>query len=322
MRLQEMRAIIRANIEKVPIEVQGVAAPNMTRVSKIPRLRQAVMELKKIAALRPYCDRVEKNQFFNSAVEDVIVDSATANDIVTSSGQLRIYASGILNALDQALPPEDNRALNIKLPAIKDIAELRALIGEIALVFDQPAKEFFGEAVTFQGFDTGTSWLVVIPGSEFLLNFVGRLLDRIQKYRSEVLQLRMAEETLRSRRIANDHRLAIQGSIETVLGAVATDLANTLTAETVPESPKHLSESDKNQARNSALAAICQMSKLLDKGVEVHPSLNPPTEIQKALPEPLTGETKQPALLAPHGEDLDSQEPPEPDEGAMEPDQK
>lgn len=68
-----------------------------------------------------------------------------------------------------------------------------------------------------------------------------------------------------------------------------------------------------NETRILLTNSIKELDRLIDKGLEIHPALHAPPEIQKLFPKPLTAATVSPAQLSARSESSQSETSAKPD---------
>jgi hypothetical protein len=205
--------------------------------------------------------------------------SNLSNYISQVNSRLPIYWS----ILDTMVEEQDEFIINIKLSEgqINSLEELNKFNKELSAVFKNIIKHHgFGGDVKFVGFDTGTSWYkMLIVGAPIVYGGFMGCLDIAEKlitirkewYESESIKLSFEMQLEQKERSKKEFDRHIDKMLNAKKEEHISDLFNKLNIQL-----------DGNEQGNSISIGIDKIIELIEKGNEIHPSLNLPEYIEIA----------------------------------------
>lgn len=176
--------------------------------------------------------------------------------------------------------------LNIKLPPTDSITEFRKNIEDIEFLFTNcPFIQSEENSIKFQSVDIGSVWLVVgvacisITAGSILLNNIVALIDKCMILKSHKLTILKQAQRLEVMKHNEEEKEKL---IKNLVKLYQVSVNNVIFE--MEESSGYNIESEED--RKKAYQSLEILGKLLDKGLQIHASIESPDEI-KALFEPL-----------------------------------
>ena len=210
--------------------------------------------------------------------------------------------SQIVNEINQTLPvfygilatlvdKQDEHIVNIKIPAdsISDLDDLSQFNKELEEVFKFIVKhKGLGGDIEFKGFDTGSFWYEILITGGPIVYFA---LMGVIKIAKEMLQLQKAwykNQEIRLSLEAKKRKQAEEGKpskpvTDDEIKHHVNEMVEIKIEEQVAQLIANLSESPNSseEMKISITMGLHKLIALIEKGTEIHPSLNPPKFIKQ-----------------------------------------
>jgi hypothetical protein len=276
MRLRDMLAILEENLPSLHLEwtPRNLADGRGGRTANVPRTRvvEALRNLETLPFLGEEIRTVFSrfHEVLDGPLPELVGENNQLNQFMGELGFVVAVAKGMRDALQVALPPEDELTVHFKLPRLETIDDLARALRELQAILNiEPIVDRFNSRPTLKGFDTGSCWVTI--GMEtadaralMLLLFTGALY---------LLRMRLA--AAQSRRQMLEH--ATPDEVRILEGAFEKQ-----DEREFAEVSQHMLPSD---AKPSELAGVREglkhMTGLVERGAEVHPALGAPKPIQE-----------------------------------------
>jgi len=200
-------------------------------------------------------------------------------DFKTAVSTLRTKAELLLDAIRSLLPPDDANLVSFRLPDEQDLDNIASTMRELQTVLSQaivnPAIDGDARVVSF---DRGSNWIDIIVGSAAAVTVIGQLLRLITSFQMKQVEIAGKREVVRNLALQNDFVQAAERTLEQELATYLDD--------GVKQIATTAGVKDDNEYRERLKFSIKTLSELITRGLEVHPSLTAPAEVQEVFPKP------------------------------------
>ena len=204
-----------------------------------------------------------------------IIDSSYSNSIIVNSSNFDNYRFELLkleaaitlmhNWINQYVPDnDDEKTINIKLPEIIKVEDLIKASTLINKSLSQSVSEIGGE-VRIKHLDYGSSWIIISAGTALAAKLVMALADAAFNIAKKYYGVKMMQQQYERYSMGTEMIRTVKETNEKIIAYDSRVLAEHIEKDFYPES---------NSERIERLrVSITEMSKLVELGGEVHPSL-------------------------------------------------
>lgn len=264
MRLIDIKKYINNIYDNFVPEVSNTS--NGYYIEDVQVLRAAITNLYKVGFLEYTNDEDDiYHIIYYSLAERLFVAPTKIEDIRFKLSNLEMAIKMMHNWINRYVPDnEDEETINIKLP---DIIEIEDLIKASTLInksLSQSVAEIGGE-LKVKHLDYGSSWLIIsagtLLGAKLVMAIAKAAFDIAKKYYG----VKMMQQQYERYSMGTEMLRTIKEANEKIIASDCRTLAEHLEQE-------FYSESD-NERIERLRVSISEMSKLIELGGEVHPSL-------------------------------------------------
>lgn len=264
MRLIDIKRYIEFAYIRFDTKIQTVG--NNYYITNVQTLRNAIQYLYKAGFLERNNDEENIYSIIDSCLaERLLVDSSKIDKIKIELISLQSALELMYNWINRYVPDnEDEETINIKLP---DIIEIEDLIKASTLInksLSHSVSEIGGE-LKVKHLDYGSSWLIIsagtVLGAKLVMAIAKAAFDIAKKYYG----VKMMQQQYERYSMGTEMLRTIKEANEKIIASDCRTLAEHLEQE-------FYSESD-NERIERLRVSISEMSKLIELGGEVHPSL-------------------------------------------------
>ena len=177
--------------------------------------------------------------------------------------------------IERFLNRDDPNQLNIKLPDKMAFDTMADILRDLAFVFNicPPIREANdNNDVLITGVESGSIWLNLTLTAAAALSVIGGIMSLAFKFLYNVQFYKQQEQTIRAQELGN----ATAQAVQTLISAQANMLAKQYTDE------KGLELDNEEVAKLTV--TIERLGSLIERNVQVHPSIAAPKEVQEAFP--------------------------------------
>lgn len=245
------------------------------------------------------CEDIKNIDFMKSTYEDFIqlpakiilsqniINYTEYEDYKYAKLQLLSMMNCIIQLYERAgLPPQKEIGLDIKFPINGTFSEFRKNVDELDFVLTKcPFFQHQNENLRFDNVDIGSFWLTfaviggTLAGGSILLNNIAAFVDKCIVIRSHYLTTEKQKMELEKAQIDQKQKEELLQYLDKIYKITIDNAINELEQIT----SCHINDGDE---RGRAEQSLEKMGKLLDKGMQLHASIDSPQEI-KALFKPL-----------------------------------
>lgn len=196
-----------------------------------------------------------------------------------SLNELRYELTGVIKVYQSFGFKQEELGIDIKMPE-GNFSEFNANIKALHFVFTQcPILKVPDSDIKFNNVDVGSTWLtffLIGSGSIILAKNIAALVDKAIILKSHLLSLKQQEELLRTSKIKNDMLEASKQTFDLLRETFTNQVLNDLESENIKyENPEE---------RDKTKLALEKLSELLDKGMEIHATIDSSQELQLLFP--------------------------------------
>ncbi|MFO0579153.1 MAG: hypothetical protein U1A78_34560 [Polyangia bacterium] len=233
--------------------------------------------------------------------DSVLLAQDVANNLAGLASQAQNYAREMIVALDLINPSATpGNSISFKFPPVATLEDFSATARSLQQIFDQPLQRLAAEQTGVEGFDVGSFWVDLSFHTPVALGVAMGILKVYKKFYMDRLQIAYATEILREKRIKNNYLDAVQQSSAEQLQLLVEAHAEQVVREAERDRKGELDEGERHEALNALKHSVRELDRLIERGAEVHPSLNAPSVVKEALPEPLSLESLKQLMLPAH----------------------
>lgn len=289
MRLRESYVICQREREHIKNYVGEISeyyyerSNNVVAFAKFSRMCQAFYtHVKESLGSIPYFAPIIK--ILSEEIENL--DYENAVELMQCINEINRRTECIISMYNLENYNEKNIGLDIKIPKVDNITELKKFIDGLEFVFTNcPFLQNDEESLKLQSVDNGSIWLIfcvvgasVAVGS-VLLNNIAAFIDKCFVIKSHKLSCEMQKQQIENEEMEQKEKEELFKSIDKVYKIAAKNVINELEAWT----GYHLQDGEE---MDKVERSFDKMIKMLDQGLQIYSAINSPEEV-KALFAPL-----------------------------------
>ncbi|MBE6450325.1 MAG: hypothetical protein E7013_06615 [Alphaproteobacteria bacterium] len=283
MRLGELKNkldhIINKETHKIALIEASVYAGQAYQINHFLNLVDALNALENLDWNTYDFTNIQKLQDKYGSNDTIIITAQEHNALIQYINQINTQLPLFYSILETMVEKQEEQVINIKLPEQNEFS-FKSL-SDINTRLDKLFKEInIDGEYTFKGFDVGTSWYEVLLIGTLTYKFFISALKIAQEffkaeklfyesgeakinYKAALLQLKSKEENIDDKDVRNYAQNVIKVRVENKIKEVVKELS--------------LNGQTEHEAISKMTKAVTAITVELNKGVEFHLSLNPPT---------------------------------------------
>lgn len=279
MRLREIQQVLKKNIDLLKFEVASLSNNN-AKATNIQITINAIDEIEQTGLFPGIIKELKTiEEIYLTSYDELTVPSAVAEKFKQRITTLKQNSFIVFQGLEDVLGKQHEYAVNIKLPQIHDLNGLQNIVSELDKIFNQLlVNEYVKGKITLDSFDTGSFWLGFIIEGLIALTLFASFIQLVMSIKAKKLQDdRFIEET-KTRQISNELRQELSNQL--------LQQTQLLRKQQIRQMIKDGGISDKDHEYQKRIDhCIDLMMQLIDKGVQVVPSLNAPDDVKSKFPD-------------------------------------
>ncbi|MBL3644021.1 hypothetical protein JMN23_16835 [Bacillus sp. RHFB] len=281
MRLREMKDLLEKNIDKLYV-AQVDAGSHNYELLEYRTFIDAVDELSVLNYLNEEINSLKnyRHVYFNkSSVPNIIVDGNTLNNVKTIIDKIRDKSKAVYEAIDQALPNQNEHSVSIMLPpAYEKLDEVTEFFEELEKALKLGLKN---DTIKVQAFDSGSFWVELIVNNQDTLGFLGSIITAATTGVKIYLENKRTKQHISS--LSPDPEIS-NTLDEQVTALMKQRLESFIKAEAATLSDQYPERNIDTEYLVHIEKSILTMVKLLGEGTKVIPALNAPKEAVEQFP--------------------------------------
>lgn len=286
MKLYNVYRICKQNIDyfQKPNLKKQVAENNniIFQLENWTEFKEKLKSIRKLSILKDYID----NYFniipvFISEKETPKVSSTMASQLETIRKNICERMETVINLYESMNLGNGGNGIDIKMPPCDGLKDYISYLKDIEFIFSQcPFLQCENEILKFESVDVGSNWLrftIAAASTCMLLNNTAALVDKALILRSHYVSIRQQEEILKSQQNKNELSKEIIASYKL--------LHDTYMEAAISILEKDLGDLKDPEEKDKAERSLEKLVSLLDKGCEIHATMDSPEEVQLLFPE-------------------------------------
>jgi len=200
--------------------------------------------------------------------------------ITTQLNDLRTRVRYVLDALNEFVKPLPVDCIRVKLPETSNLETAAKVELELDKLLNQLlANEYLAGKVALQGFTQGSLWVDICLGSVAAFHFLAGLIALYFDVKQRQTQQGVREELLQDLTLAVEVRKAVAKAMKDEIETYRqTRMRELLEQSSIPVADHEFVLRVENSLKT--------LGNLLERGLEIHPSLTAPIEERRLFPDP------------------------------------
>ncbi len=259
----------------------GNTSTNRGKVINWGSTKEALKRISEVPLIKDTCFLFLENEYFANINDSFYIPYEVYLELHPEYEKLMTCVEAIIDFFEAAEFEQIESGFDIKMPQTEDFSEFAKNIELLDKAISQcPYLNNNDEKIVLKKTDIGSIWFefaVITSGGIVILSNLSKIIDKCIKIKSHYITVKQQEEKLR--------QLKLQGDvIETVVNAYkkSTDeLINQCVAELNKEIPD---VSIDNESKGRVKYTLENLSKLMEKGMEIYASIDSSQEVKDLFP--------------------------------------
>lgn len=282
MRFQDQYSILKKSIDLLTVKTNTIqsAAGTRIKINDVNKLNEAITSLEDFSYLKKEVEVIKNYNILNTLnTNEITMNSDTFNVFNKDVNNLKNKINSNLQILKSNFVYTEKNTLCIKLVEHDSLKDLAAELETIDKIIMQVlTHKDINTNYKFSSFDIGSSWVYIILGSELALSLLAGLVWAACVIRKKWKEGSILEETIKGMKVKNesleDIRKAKKKLEDELISKEADNLLSTFDLDNT-----------NNEYKNRLIYSITELAKLINDGVQVHPSLMAPEESKNLFPD-------------------------------------
>lgn len=281
MRLDSVREILKDNVNRLVIDTEPTEGGKNYKLRRFMIAIGAVREIQDTGMFQVLCRSILAQEVIVLAVhEPIVVSAGIASDFEAKLNSLRTRAQYVLDALNEFVTPLPEECIRVRLPETNDLETAAKITLDLNKLLNQVVvNEYVSGEVSLKGFTQGSLWIDICLGSLSAYHLIAALVRLYFEARQRQAQQAARSQFLQDLTLSVDIRKAVAKAINDEVDAYRKHRLKELLEEAgVPPSDHEFALRVENSLK--------MLGDLLERGLEIHPSLMASIEERKRLPDP------------------------------------
>lgn len=284
MRAREIKEILEENYVLLTWKYEEARDPGKTHIGYklkeyIPAIG-AVLNLKDFEFLQTEINKLlEIRSIFNARLPEIIVSINDFNNFNNLLISMKEKISAVITAFNQVLPKQEETEINVKLPPLTTLKEMRKYLEKLDKHINQVIvnDKIEGE-IEVKGVEAGSIWLSISLKTLAAVKLIGVLASVALNIRKQYYESELMREIVRAQKIKNDNSQAIKNCIEEILS----DVRETKAKEALENAG--IQDYD-NDYLERVKGTIKVFTDLINNGAQIQPAISANEETKKCFPD-------------------------------------
>jgi len=278
MRLKEIFKILSDNLNGLNISVTPLSGTANVRVDRLNQLRVAIYNIEKTGLFEKDILLLKEMPTFASTLDSLTISSEQNNLLNTSLNNIKNGINVFKDSISENIPIEfSDDIISIKLPNKMDLNDLNKIIELLKKSLSIPLAEAeINDTIEINAFESGSYWIDILVHSAEAVSLIAAITWAGAFIHKQYLEAKIHWAYIESLETKNDHLKDLRENAKKLMDSLveteAQNLEKDYYKEVDPERTKRL------------ILAIESMSKLIEKGTEVHPNLLASENLKSAFP--------------------------------------
>jgi hypothetical protein len=279
VRLKQIKKILEnTDINSLRLGIE-VAGPSSYKVTDINGFKKSIADIEQLEGFQPQIVAIKNTVLYEYTSDALTVGTDLKDSLIRLSTHLYYSAKALLDVLSNMYKIDGEMSISIKLPDISDLKELKDTIETLDKIFNQSIiNEDIDGNIRVENFDNGTLWIDVFVGSLKAVTVISSIAWSAAVICKKYQEVRIFKEYVESLKIKTE-------SMKDLLSAQKEMTKALIEAEAINIYDKNYDKTNKNEQVSRLAYAITTLAELMQKGAEIHPSLNAPETIGNLFPD-------------------------------------
>lgn len=280
MRLVEIHSLLKKIIPSLKFTSTPIDQNNI----KLSDFREAICSIKRLNDSGLFRSQTQQILSIENLIlatsEEIIINNNVLNNFANIFNSLKNKIYVLNETLRELLPEQNVDSISIRLPDDINLRTAGQYLIDIEKILSQSLiNEYIKGEVKLLSFDRGSEWIDIFLGSGLATSFFFGIVRFYYECKEREIQLRAKEDLVTDLHLQVEYREAIRNAIlKKIEEENEKDFLDLLKTGGIPES-------DHEQRKRIELSTS-MLGKMLEAGLQVHPSLNAPNELTNILPDP------------------------------------
>jgi len=278
MRLKEVSKILKDNVDKLNIPQTPISGTQNVKVANLNLFRNAINNIEETGLFKGEINQIKTTDAYASTIDLLTLPSSQYNHLYSLANYIKTGATTFINGVNEniSLNYSDN-VISIKLPNKLDLGELAKTIELLKKSLSIPlADSEINDTIEINSFESGSFWIDVLVHSTEAVALIAAIAWAGAFINKQYLETKIHWAYIDSLQNKNEHlkdlREASKKQLDLLVEAEAQNLQATFyTGE------------DSERIQRLTLSIEC-MSKLIEKGTEIHPNLLASESLKNSFP--------------------------------------
>jgi hypothetical protein len=284
MRLREINFIIKESIKNMTLKIVGTSrsADRFTEIksiNNITKYRQSIKKLKEVKLFNTIIESIEQTIAYKEIGDQVNVKTDDAKSFLDFNTILLNDCRRTIILIENAIEQQNEDSISIKLPQTDDLESISKYLHTISSLSSKILHNdrIKGE-IKLLNFDTGTLWIDIALGSYVAYKLIASIAWTATVIKNKKLDIKIKEEEAKSLGLKNDNL--------TNLVKANKELIDLFIERETKEIDNHFFNKDSNveNSQKRIKEALKDITELIEKGAEIHPSLLAPEKKKELFP--------------------------------------
>jgi len=285
MKLKDLRSIFinsngiqDININTNPAPTQGNQTPLMI-FGNLIAFRKGVINLEQSDLFKKEISEFKNGILFSTSDDQIRVVIPEANSLVNKVNNFKSVVNSFHTVLDQIVGEAKDNIISIKFPQTNDLDDLAKAANDLHIIFSQVIiNDKIEGQIKIDNVESGSIWIDIFVGSLLAVRLIGQLTWSAAVVYKKIQEGRIVEKFVNALNVKNDSLEDMRQKQKDQLALLVELEANHLYDDNFDSSKKDSEQIER--LKNS----IKLLAELIDKGAEVHPSLNVPEQVSNLFP--------------------------------------
>ena len=282
MRLRDIQQILTDTVGELQIRTKDIKGSNDKEIHASRLTLEAIEALKPTGIFQGEITKLlSVSLIVNNVRDPIVVPLPVYQDFHNTLARLQQRATLFLGVLNEFIGEQDSHSIGVKLPPRLDLKQTADTIRDLDKLLQQALVNSDTEGtITLQGFDRGSEWLEIGLGSTKALTFFSKMVQFYFNVKEKGVEIEGKREAIRAMKLKND-------LVEEVNKSLTEEL------ETYREQESNKLLGDNNEQNERIKLSLDLLKTLMDKGLQIQPSLSSPEEIKLSFSPPELEQMRQ-----------------------------
>ena len=275
MRLRDIQQVLTDTIDALQIRTNSISGSKDKEIHGSKQALEAIEALKQTEIFtRETTALLSESAIVNNVRDTIVVPPPIYNNFFNTLASLRERAAVFLGVLNEFIDEQDPHSIGVKLPPRLDLEQTAEIIRDLNKLLEQAlVNPDTDGTITLQGFDRGSEWLETGLGSTKALTFFSKMVQFYFNVKEKGVELEGKRESIRAMKLKNDLVEEINKSL-------------TEEMETYREQESNKLLGNDNEQNERIKLSLDLLKTLMDKGLQIQPSLSASEEIKLSFSPP------------------------------------